>query len=197
MSDAGLYITRRSGALLHLPLPACVGPDMGGSFAVKMPGIAADVFVVGSPFAEMTQEQVMFSAPGLTEGNQVVRVKLQLRVKVEGFDMMDLHPATFVATGHTARLAESMLLFDPGPLGAAFLPLLPGYVRSPSLKEAVEPSFPGMVGIANATFATYAGELQENESCDEHSYHGQEMHHQPVPKYQGVGLELTGPWHGG
>jgi hypothetical protein len=120
----------RSGPLHHPLLPGGVRPDMGGSFAVKMPGIAADVFVVGSPLAEMTQEQVMFSAPSLTQCNQVVRVKLELRVKVEGFDMMDLHPAAFVATGHTCRLAESMLLFHPGPVGAAFQPKAPGYVRA-------------------------------------------------------------------
>ena len=79
---------------------------MGGILAVKMPGIAPHVFVVGSPLAEMTKQQVMFSAPGLTQRNQVVRVKLQLRVEVEGFDMMDLQPLAFVATGHTNRLAE-------------------------------------------------------------------------------------------
>jgi hypothetical protein len=52
-----------------------------------------------------------------------------------------------------------------------------------------------MVGIANMTLATYASESQENEPRDEHSYHDQEMHRQPVPKYQGVGFEFTGPWH--
>ena len=103
---------------------------MGGFLAVKMPGIGPDVFVVGCPLVKMTKEQVMFSAIDLTQRNQVVRVKLQMRVKVEGFDMMDLYPIAFVATGHTGRLAESMFPFHSGPLRASIKPMLPGYFRS-------------------------------------------------------------------
>ena len=54
----------------------------------------------------MTKEQVMFSAIDLAQRNQVVRLKLQVRVKVKGFDMMDLYPIAFVATGRTSRLAK-------------------------------------------------------------------------------------------
>ena len=40
--------------------------------------------------AKMADEQVMFAASGFTERNQVLRVKLQVRMEVEGLDVMDL-----------------------------------------------------------------------------------------------------------
>jgi hypothetical protein len=82
------------------------------------------VFVIGFPGTEVTKEQVMISAWAFTQSDQVVRVKLQLRIKVEWFDMVDLQPSAFVATSHTGRLAESVLLLDSRPLGAAFMSML-------------------------------------------------------------------------
>src|SRR6266571_1287836 len=189
-----------SGPLHHLLLPARVSPDMAGTLAVKMPGIVPDVFVVGFPLVEMTKEQVMVSAPGFTQRDQIVRVKLQMRVKVEGLDMMDSQPLAFVATGHTSRLAESMLLFHSGPLGASFMPEPPGSFRSmvhflEHCAPLFEPPFLRMVDLASLTFATSARESQENESCEEHSHHYQEMNHEPIPKCFGIWLESTGPWH--
>ncbi len=115
-----------SRPLHHLLLPVQVSADMSGTFAIKMFGIVPDVFVVGSPLVQVTKQQVMFSAPGLTQGDQIVRVKLEMRVQVEGLDMMNLQVPTFVATGHARRLAEPMLLFHAGPLGAALLSQPPG-----------------------------------------------------------------------
>jgi len=173
---------------------------MGGTLAVKMPGILPDVFVVGFPLVEMTKEQVMVSALDFTQREQIVRVKLQMRVKVEGLDMMDLQPLAGVATGHTSRLTESMLLFHSGPLGASFMPKPPGGFRSMVhfLEHGVplfEPPLLRMVDLPNLTPATSASESPEHESCEEHSHHYQEMNHEPVPKCFGIGLEPTGPWH--
>jgi hypothetical protein len=78
----------------------------------------------------MAKEQMMIPAPAFTEGNQITRVKLQLRMKVEGFDMMDLQSPAFVTTGHTSRLAQEMRLSHALPPGTTFMPVVPGYVRS-------------------------------------------------------------------
>src|SRR6266567_9455025 len=52
-----------------------------------------------------------------------------------------------------------------------------------------------MGDLASLTPAASANESQENESRDEHSYHDQQVNHEPIPKYFGIGLEHTAPWH--
>jgi hypothetical protein len=95
-----------------------------------MLGICPDVFIVGFPRIEMAKQQVMMSVPGFTQRDQILWVKFQVRMKVEGSDMMDLQLSSFVATDYTCRLAESMLLCHSMPLRASFAPMLSGYMRS-------------------------------------------------------------------
>ena len=78
--------------------------------------IVANVFIVGVPRVKMTKQEVMISAPDFTQRDQVVGVKFQVRMKMEGFDMMDLQLFAFVAASHACRFAESMLLCHSGPL---------------------------------------------------------------------------------
>lgn len=92
-------------SLCHLPLPARVRSDLSGSFVIKVFDIGPDVFIVGLPLVKMTQEQVMLSPSGRAQGDQVLRIKLQLRMKVEGFDMMNLQFSPPVTTGHASWLA--------------------------------------------------------------------------------------------
>jgi hypothetical protein len=70
---------------------------------VKAFDIGAYVFIVRSPLVEVAKEQVMFAPPGGTQRDQVVGVKLQLRMKMERFNMVDLYFSTLVATGNTGR----------------------------------------------------------------------------------------------
>ena len=46
-------------------------------------GILANVFVVRVPCVEVTKQQVMLSAPGFTKRDQVLWIKLQMRMEVE------------------------------------------------------------------------------------------------------------------
>jgi len=79
-----------SWPLCHLLLPSDVSPDLCSGFAVKTLHIVMDVFIVRIPRAKMTNQEVMISAPRFTQRDQVVWVKFQMRMKMEGFDMMDL-----------------------------------------------------------------------------------------------------------
>ena len=72
----------------------------------------------------------MVSAFDFAQRDQIVWVQLQIRVEVKRSDMMDLYSLAPVATAHTGWLAQEMLVFDPGPVGAAFPPIAPGYSRS-------------------------------------------------------------------
>ena len=129
-----------------------------------MLNVISDMFVVGIPRIEMTEQQVMISAPSLTECDQIVWIKLQLRVKVEGFDVMNLQLFALVATGRTRRLAEPMLLCHVGPLGPSFTSVLPGYVRS-MIYDLAYFEQPALV------MAFLACELQEGKDGDEYSNH--------------------------
>src|SRR5271157_1077121 len=71
----------------------------------------------------MAKQEVMISAPHFTERDQVVWVKFQMRMKMEGLDMMDLQLLALVTTSHTRRLAESMLLCHSVPLWTSFTPM--------------------------------------------------------------------------
>ncbi|HEY7419174.1 MAG TPA: hypothetical protein VH593_28585, partial [Ktedonobacteraceae bacterium] len=92
-------------SLCHLLQPGHVCSDLSGSFAIKVFDIGPDVFIVGFPLVKMTQEQVMISPFSLAQSDQVLRIKLQLRMKVEGFDMMNLQFFPLVTTGHANWLA--------------------------------------------------------------------------------------------
>jgi hypothetical protein len=111
----------------------------------------------------------MISAFDFTERDQVARVKLQLRVQVERFDVMDLQALAFVATGHTSRLPQEMLLLHTMPLRAAFLPMFPGYCQT-----MVSPPWPPAPLSARTTCSTSsspapsAGESQDHEQDNEY-----------------------------
>src|SRR5258708_34986831 len=110
----------------------------------------------------------MISAPGFTQRDQVARVKFQLRMKVERFDMVDLQLVAFVATDHTCRLAEAMFFCHSGPLWTSFMPMLSSYVRSVihSLSHDVllfESPFLRMVCLPSQS--------QECDSYDKHNNH--------------------------
>src|SRR5215472_9722482 len=104
---------------------------------------------------------MMLSASDLTQCDQIVWVQLQIRVEVKRSDMMDLYSLAPVATVHTGWLAQEMLVFDPGPVGAVFPPIAPGYARSmvhapgrtPSEARAVPASLPGPRRAIAATSA--------------------------------------------
>src|SRR5712691_2033926 len=68
----------------------------------------------------------MISPLHFAKRDQVVLVKFKLGMKVERVDMMHLQAVSFVPTGDTSRLAESMLLFHPFPLGATCMPMFVG-----------------------------------------------------------------------
>src|SRR5690349_12576981 len=95
---------------------------MGRAFIVKMFSIVADIFVVGLPRIEVPQQQVMLSARGLAQRNQIAWIKLQLGMQVERLDMMNLQMLALVTTGYTRGLAQAMLPFYSGPFGAACMP---------------------------------------------------------------------------
>lgn len=79
-----------SRPLLHLLQPMGIGANLGSTFAVEVPDIGADVLVVRFPRVEMAEQQVMLAPPGFTERDQVLGIKLQMRMKVEGLDVMHL-----------------------------------------------------------------------------------------------------------
>lgn len=107
-----------------------IGADLGGAFAEKMFGVGPNVFVVRVPRVEMTQQEVMLSPSGFAERNQIIRIKFQLGMQVEGFDMMHLHFFASVPAGDARGLAQKMFSCHSRPLRAAFTPMLSGDVRS-------------------------------------------------------------------
>jgi hypothetical protein len=117
----------------------------------------------------MTKEQMMIPAPAFTEGNQITRVKLQLRVKVEGFDMMNLQSPAFMTAGRTSRLTQEMLLPHSLPLGTAFMPMMSGYVRS--MISSLYSPFPMTVCPPRSTPGRSLSLLYETKSSDEYKYH--------------------------
>jgi hypothetical protein len=138
------------------------------------------MFIVGLPLAEVTKEQVMISTPAFTERNQIVWVKLQLRMKMKRFYMMDLQSPAFVTTGYTSRLTKKMLLLYFRPLRATFMPMPYGYACSMIPRfEYTAPAFKRSLRIPKPTPAMRVSELQENNSCEENSYH-QKSHQQIV-----------------
>jgi hypothetical protein len=120
----------------------------------------------------------MVSASDFTQCDQIVWVQLQIRVEVKRSDMMDLYSLARVATAHTGWLAQEMLLFDPGPIGAAFPPIAPGYARSmvhspgrmPSWVWAVPSSPPGPGRPIAATSANDSPEQQQQEQSNQQHY---------------------------
>ena len=83
-------LSLRFGAIEHLLLPGRVSPDLCGTLFVVTFDIRSDSGIVGFPIVEMPNQQVMISASDLTERDQIIRVKLQLRMQMERLDMMDL-----------------------------------------------------------------------------------------------------------
>lgn len=94
---------------------------MGGAFIVIMPGIMPDIFVVGLPRVKMPQQQVMLSARGLTQRNQIVWIKLQLGVQVERLDMVDLQMFTPMTAGHARGFAQEVRPFHSRPFGTPWM----------------------------------------------------------------------------
>jgi hypothetical protein len=88
------------------------------------------MLIIGFPGVKMTKEQMMLSALDITQGNEITWVKLQMRMKVEGFDMMDFQSPAFTTTGHTSRLTQEMLLSHSPPLRTPFVPMASSYVCS-------------------------------------------------------------------
>ena len=113
----------------------------------------------------------MLSASDFTQRDQIVWVQFQSRVEVKRSDMMDLYSLALVATAHTGWLVQEMLLFDPGPFGAAFPPIAPGYARpmvhSPGGRSsgalAVPSSLPGPRRVIAATSANDSPEEQQQQ----------------------------------
>lgn len=72
----------------------------------------------------------MLSPSGLAQRDQVLRIKLQLGMKVEGFDMMNLQFSPPITTGHANWLAAQVFLLYPGPFRTSLMSMQPGYTRS-------------------------------------------------------------------
>lgn len=63
--------------------------------------IRAHLHIMRFPIVEVANQQVMISASQFTQRNQIVRIKLQVGVQVERFDMMDLQAMPSMAAHHT------------------------------------------------------------------------------------------------
>lgn len=98
-------------------LPGRIGFELFRVLAVKAFDIFSHVRVVRFPVVEMAEQQVVISASDLAEGNQVVWIKLQLRIEVKGFDMMNLYARTTVSTGPAGWLLLEVCSFQRRPFG--------------------------------------------------------------------------------
>lgn len=83
-------------------------------------GIGPNMFIIGLPVVKMAQQEVMIATAALAEGDQVVGIKLQVRVKMEGLDVMDLDPSPFITTYHAGWFTKQMFFFDMSPKRTAF-----------------------------------------------------------------------------
>jgi len=83
-----------------------IGTNLCAGLAVKTPGVVSNVLIVRLPRAEMTKEQMMISTPAFAQSNEITRVKFQTRMKMKGFDMMDLQSSALTTTGHTSRFTK-------------------------------------------------------------------------------------------
>jgi hypothetical protein len=153
--------------------------DLRGGFAVKTPGIVPNVLIVGLPRAEMTDEQMMISTPAFTQSNEIMWVKLQMRVKMKGFDMMDLQSPALTSTGHTSGFTQQMLSSHSRPLGTSLMTILSGHM-CPMVSP---PRYPlhGMVRLPHPTLTIPTSESQESQPRNEHNkYHQQRNQQQGV-----------------
>jgi hypothetical protein len=83
LEHRGIFQALSSWPLCHLPLPSEVSQDLCGSFAIKTLHIVTDVFIVRVPCIKIAKQEVMISAPGFTERDQVVWIQFQMRMKME------------------------------------------------------------------------------------------------------------------
>lgn len=107
-----------------------VRSNLGSAHFVVALTIRAYLHIVRFPLVEVANQQMMVSATQFTQRNQVVRIKLQVGVQVERFDMMDLQAMPSMAAYNTRGFNCQVLVCHPRPFRAAFVPMLPGYMRS-------------------------------------------------------------------
>ena len=110
--------------------PLWMSPNLFLALLMETFHVGANVDIVRLPVVEMAQKQVVFPALDFAQRDQVVRVKLQVGMEMEWFDVMDLNAQTCVAAGRTGRFAHKMLLFNPVPFRAPLTPMFPSYLRS-------------------------------------------------------------------
>ncbi|GLV61021.1 hypothetical protein KDH_78380 [Dictyobacter sp. S3.2.2.5] len=105
--------------MIDLSLPGGIGFDRGGILVGVTLGVRSYMQVVRFPVVEVADEQVVGAAPGFAEGDQVARIKFELRIEMEWFNVVNLQSFSPVATDHAGRFAAEMLMRDLGPFGAA------------------------------------------------------------------------------
>ena len=121
--------------MLHLFYPGRVRANLPGVLFVETLDIRAYLWIIGLPVVQVPKEQMVISALNLAQRNQVARIKLQFRVKMERLDMVNLQSLPPIATGDTGWLVEKMLLLYSRPFRTPFTPVLmshlPSVVSSP------------------------------------------------------------------
>jgi len=107
--------------MLFFFLPGWIRPNSVGVLFVVTLDICPHLWIVGFPVVQMTNKQVMISPSDFAKRNQIVRIKLQLRIKVEGLDMMDLQSPALMTTHHASGFAREMRVRYGWPLWTTLL----------------------------------------------------------------------------